>query len=266
MPQQLLLGVLRQAEQSAPPIQAAASVHCARVMAKFDKQAAEQLLERGISLAQSLPPDERSLLLEEFPSVIAGADPNRAVELFMSLEKAEVGPDRLLFAMLAHGHIAEAVEYLSNSVFDAAFPYGALTNAMADCRDNHDAQRAMLRSAMKATEKAESETHGFGGHSFLLVFNSYWMLLPTEEAKAFVHALVQRTLDEQDEKGSSQFRGHGRKVRFTSMQQGKLFEVFGPLRHLDLPFAESLLKTHKELAMKRPSGVNLFRPCQMVVR
>lgn len=57
MPQQLLLEVLRQTEQSAPAVQAAASVHCARVMAKFDKQAAEQLLERGISLAQSLPPD-----------------------------------------------------------------------------------------------------------------------------------------------------------------------------------------------------------------
>jgi len=83
MPQELLLQVLRQAEQSAPAMQAAVSVHCARVMAKFDKQAAEQLVERGISLAQSLPANERSPILEEFPSVIAGADPNRAVGLFM---------------------------------------------------------------------------------------------------------------------------------------------------------------------------------------
>jgi len=248
VPQELLQEVLRQAGQCAPAIQAAASVHGARVMAKFDKQAAEQLLERGISLVQSLPPDERSLLLEEFPSVVAGADPNRAVALFMSLEKAEWGADRLLFAMLAHGHITEAVGYLSNSRFGAAFPYGALTNALADCRDNHDARRAMLRSAMKAAEKDESATQGFGGYGFLQVFNTYWTLLPMEEAKAFVRRLVQRTLDERDEIGSSRFRGHGREVRFTSMQQQKLFEAFGPLRHLDPPFAESLLKTHTELA------------------
>src|SRR3954468_7649760 len=114
---ELLLEVLRQAEQSAPAMQAAVSVHGARVMSKFDTQAAEQLVERGISLAQSLSPDERSPILEEFPSVIAGTDPNRAVGLFMSLEKGERGsdPDRLLFAMLAHGHVAEAVEHLSSS-------------------------------------------------------------------------------------------------------------------------------------------------------
>ena len=248
MPQQLLLEVLRQAEQSAPAIQAAASVHCARVMAKFDKQSAEQLLDRGISLAQSLSPDERSILLEEFPSVVAGTNPNRAVELFMSLEQAEWEPDRLLFAMLAHGHIAEAVEYLSSSRFGANFPFGALMNALADCRDNRDAQRAMLRSAMKAIEKKERGTQGFGGHSFRQVFNLYWTLLPAAEAKAFVRALVQRTLDEEDETGSSRFGGHRREVRFTSMQQQRLFEFFGPLRHLDLPLAESLLATHAELA------------------
>jgi YD repeat-containing protein len=247
---ELLLEVLRQAEQSAPAMQAAVAVHGARVMAKFDIQAADQLVERGISLAQSLPPDERSPMLEEFPSVIAGTDPNRAVGLFVSLEKGERGPDpdRLLFAMLAHGHVAEAVEHLSSSTFGADFPYGALMNAMADCRDNRDAQRAMLRSAMKATEKHESGSNGFGDHTFIQVFNSYWIVLPTEEAKAFVRALVQRMLVEQDEKVSSSFGGHRREVRFTSMQQQKLFEVFGSLRHLDPSFAESLLTTRPELA------------------
>jgi len=248
MPQQLLLEVIRQAEQSGPAIQAAAFVHCARVMAKFDKPAAEQLLERGISLALSLHSDERSLLLEAFPPIVAGVNPNRAVNLFTSLENAQWGSDMLFFAMLDHGHIAEAVENLTSSRFGAAFPYSALLNAMADCRENHDAQRTMLRSAMKAIENDPSGTQGFGGHSFLQVFNLYWMLLPKEEAKTFLRALVQRMLDEQDEDGSSRFGGLASEVRFTSMQQQKLFEVFGPLRNLDLPFAESLLKTHRELA------------------
>jgi len=167
MPQQLLREAIQRAERSAPAVQAAALVHCARVMTKFDKVTADQLLERGITVTQSLSHDECSLLLEEFPSIAAGTNPRRAIELYELLEKKESGSDRLLFAMLGHGHISEAVTYLSSPNLGANFPYSALLNAMADCGDDPDARRTLLRSAMKAIEKNPGGTDSFGGHSFV---------------------------------------------------------------------------------------------------
>src|SRR5262249_43995702 len=122
MPQQLLREAIQQAEGSAPVVQAAALAHCARVMTKFDNIAANQLLERAVHLTHSLASDERSLLLEEFPSIAAGINPALAIELLESLEKKEWGSNRLLFAMLEHGHISEAVTYLTNPSLGAAFP------------------------------------------------------------------------------------------------------------------------------------------------
>jgi hypothetical protein len=251
MPQQLLRESIQQSEGSAPAVQAAALLHCARVMTQFDKVTADQLLERGITVTQSLSDDdERSLLLEEFPSIAAGTNPKRAIELYESLEKKDwSSSDRLLFSMLGHRHIAEAVAYLTSPNVSANFSYNALTNAMADCGEDGDAQRTLLRSAMNAIMREPGEMNGFGSQSFLQVLNYFWMLLPNEEMKTFLHSFVRRVLDEPDQKGNSKLRGaDGREVHFNSMQQQTLFHVFGPLRHIDPEFAESVRQTHSELA------------------
>jgi hypothetical protein len=81
------------------------------------------------------------------------------------------------------------------------------------------------------------------------MLNHFWMLLPNEEMKTFLHSMVRRALDERDKKVNSNLRGvEGREVHFNSMQQQTLFHVFGPLRHIDPEFAESLIQTRSELA------------------
>ena len=61
MSQQLLLTAREQAERSEPAVRAAALMHIARVLARSDQAAAEQLLEQGIALAKELDGDAASL-------------------------------------------------------------------------------------------------------------------------------------------------------------------------------------------------------------
>jgi hypothetical protein len=54
MSQQLLSTARDRAERSEPAVRAAALMHIARILARTDQVAAEQLLERGITLAKQL--------------------------------------------------------------------------------------------------------------------------------------------------------------------------------------------------------------------
>src|SRR5580693_5821441 len=54
MSQQLLLAACEQAERSETAVRAAALMHIARVLARSDHVAAEQLLEQGIALAKEV--------------------------------------------------------------------------------------------------------------------------------------------------------------------------------------------------------------------
>jgi hypothetical protein len=54
MLQQLLLSACEQADHSETAVRAAALMHIARVLARSDQAAAEQLLEQGIALAKQI--------------------------------------------------------------------------------------------------------------------------------------------------------------------------------------------------------------------
>ena len=79
MAQQLLLAAREQAEGSEPAVRAAALMHIARVLARSDQVAAEELLERGVSLARELDTDVASLLLGNAVYLAAAVSPKDAL-------------------------------------------------------------------------------------------------------------------------------------------------------------------------------------------
>jgi len=81
MSQQLLLTACEQAERSEPAVRAAALMHIARVMARSDQAAAEQLLEQGIALAEKIQTDQPSLLLGNAICLAAAVSARHALPL-----------------------------------------------------------------------------------------------------------------------------------------------------------------------------------------
>src|SRR5579863_10031414 len=82
MSQQLLLAACEQAERSAPAVRAAALMHIARVVARSDQAAAEQYLERGITLAKGLDDNTASPLLQNAIYLAAAVSAKQALPLY----------------------------------------------------------------------------------------------------------------------------------------------------------------------------------------
>jgi hypothetical protein len=78
----LLAGAAKQAEQAEPAVRAAALMHVARVIARSDQAAAEQLLEQGIALAERIERDAPSLLLRNAVSLAAAVSAKHALPLY----------------------------------------------------------------------------------------------------------------------------------------------------------------------------------------
>lgn len=249
MPEQLIQEAIQQAADSAPAVQAAALVHVARVLAVFDKAEAVHILERGIALADTLPEKDRLVLMPEVIATAAAVSPNRALELYASSNAGDAAEnmvaDRIAMTMIDHGHIAEAARYLSVSDGAERYPFLALGNALAHCKEDRQAQQAALRGAMAALRQDFAKSHS---QQFLQVFDQYWKILPTEEAAAFVREFVDWILRQPDERGSYSFGYPGREFSFGSTQQYRLFEILGPLSRLDPQRAESLIQQYPELA------------------
>jgi hypothetical protein len=72
MPQDILSAAREHAEQSDPPVKAAALLRTARVLTTFDQAEEERVLERGIALAAELPESGRSTILKGVVSFLKG--------------------------------------------------------------------------------------------------------------------------------------------------------------------------------------------------
>lgn len=71
MPQDILSAAREHAEQSDPPVKAAALLRTARVLTTFNQAEAERVLEREIALAAELPESDRSTILKGVVSFAA---------------------------------------------------------------------------------------------------------------------------------------------------------------------------------------------------
>jgi hypothetical protein len=259
MPQQLLQEAIQRAEQTTPAVRAAALVHIARVLAVFDKNEAVRLLDRGIALAEGLPPSDRDILLPELACTAAAVSPDLAWRLAASLRNnTDPISDRIAITMMDHGHNAEVAHHLGGPYPEGAYPFHALLNSMGSCGNDRESQRTILRGAMKAATK---DPGNLGRYQFLEVFNYYWMMLPAHEAAEFVRELINFILDERDQQGQQRRSRDGKDVYFTSMRQCQIFDIFGPLRRLAPDLAESLIQQYPQLAKAVaifPYGIHEF--------
>jgi uncharacterized protein (TIGR03435 family) len=247
MPRQLLSNALEDAERAEPAVQAAALFHIARVMNAFDHDEAERLMERAITVADRLPEPERTVILAEGVSPVATVSPTRALHLAESIADAAIPGGVLtkaLFDMLSHGRVEEAIAYLAEPTLDKEYPFAAALQAMS--RADDAARVRILRAALASMRRNMNalDTRGFDRRMETRIFTRWWHLLPSDEAKAFVGDLVRSILAQPDHF----IRATVQDVTFSSTHEQQLFELLGPIRHLDPELAEALIGTHLQLA------------------
>jgi len=126
MLEQLLLSACEQAELSEPAVRAPALMHIARVMARSDQAAAEQLLDQGIALAETIEGDAPSLLLLNAICLAAAVSSSHALPLYAKHRQLDLfdGPVIALVNVMAqHGHIRDAITYLRDPCQETVSPY-----------------------------------------------------------------------------------------------------------------------------------------------
>ena len=241
------------AERSAPAVRAAALFHLARVLTKIDAADAPRVLEQGLALAATLPAEDREILLGEGAALAATVSPQRALSLVRDRDATETRREawpRALFNIIDHGHVADAVAYLSEPVAGEAYPFHAAYQAMGHCGDDDDARLRVFRSAIRAMrdEQSAGRRSPYEPNRFVHLFTVHWRRLPADEARDVVRELVRSIRSERDAYGNSSFAAGPHRVQFSSMHEQRLFELLGPLRHLDPNLAASVVKDYPDLS------------------
>ena len=250
MAQQLLSGALEQAERSEPVVRAAALLHIARVLNVFDHAEAERVLERGLALAAELTETDREVILDQAVSLAATVSPDRAIRLAPSVRDDMPGGtmSKALFDMISHGHLAEAVQYLSDPVSVEDYPFDAAVQAIGSSKDDETRLR-ILRSAIGAMRRQIASGQGTtlfqrGPGRFSRMVTRWLRLLPATEATEVVRDLVRGILSQPD----AGIRASADDVRFSSRREHHLFQILGPLQRLDPDLAASLIRVYPQLA------------------
>jgi uncharacterized protein (TIGR03435 family) len=249
--QQLLSRARQDAERAAPAVQCAALLHIARVLTKIDRTEAERTLDEALDLAATLSDGEREVLLGEGAALAATVSPQRAFDLIPHLSLDRDGIlTRALFNMLEHGFVAEAAAYLGDAIRGEAYPFHAALQAMGRGTDD-ETRLHVFRGAIRAMrEDPSSNGHGRfrRDHDFIRLFTRHWTRLPAAEARAVVRELLERILSEPDSRTNASFASGSHRVQFSSTHEQRLFEILGPLRHLDPERAESVVRSYADLA------------------
>lgn len=261
---QLLFTACEQAERSEPPVRAAALMHIARVLARSDQAAAEQLLERGISLAKEINGRAASLLLQNAIYLAAAVSPKHALRLYADHRRTDpfgrsvVG---LINAMAGHGHVNEAIAYLSAPLPGDLFPLDFVNNLAQECRDDETRLR-LLRAAIHAWKNrapaSADRNKAFTGLAFTMFVGRYWKLLPSEEATDVLRGLVQSALDMKSDPRSFPLTDDPAAPALHSQTEYLLFQLVPAVEFLEPDLARSILENHPQIAaaMKRfPLGM-----------
>ena len=154
---------------------------------------------------------------------------------------------KALFDMLSHGYVAEAVRYLSDPASAEDYPFDAARQAMARASDDA-ARLQLLRNAISVMRRqlASGPARSLHGPArFPSMFTRWWRLLPVDEATEVVRDLVRAILAEPDGPISASVDD----VRFSTRREHEVFQILGPLRHLDPQLADSLIREYPQLAV-----------------
>jgi hypothetical protein len=245
MLEKILSEVRVQVEQSDAPVRAAALLHLARVLTAFDQAEAENVLERGIALTLEIPKPANDALISQAVTLAAALSPSRALRLVPLLADRWRGrAESMIFSMLRHGHIADAVSYLSEPPAQEHYPFSAAMEAIDRSRNNVEARRNILRAAIRA-RLGES---GSSAEGFDTVFSMWFRILPAEEAAAAVRKIARRIIEEPDGQTDTKFSSGSSVAQFSSIRESRLFGIFGPLASLDPEEADSLCSKYRQLA------------------
>ncbi len=243
-----------QAEQSEPSVRTAALLRIARVLATADQGEAERLLDRGLALLAELPDGERVAIAPQAMCLAACVAPDRAFAL-RATTSDRIGNEKFLYDMVHHGHVAAAVDYLTQWSEDGEFPYAAALETISHAKDD-DTSRDILRSGLRAWHRrADSVWHSL--QSLLPLFRFHWRVLPDDEARDAVRSLVGIMRERPDERLNGSFGGPHGTVPFSSYRPSLLFALLGPLKRLDSELADDVIGENRELrraAEIYPSG------------
>jgi hypothetical protein len=252
MSQQLLQMACEQAERSEPAVRAAALMHIARVLARSDQVAAEQLLEQGIALAKKIEGDAPSLLLSNAISLAAAVSAKHALPLYAEYRTMDPfgGPViSLVNVMAEHGHIADAIAYLSDPLPGDRFPLHFVNNLERGCPDD-ESRRRLLELAIREWRNPaprEGPDKQFAAQSFTALFGRCWDLLPREVATSVLRELVDWALLMKSEPCEYTLAGP-EDPKLASEQEFELFRLIPALQHLEPDLAHSLLEARPQLA------------------
>jgi hypothetical protein len=239
-----LLAAMQQAERAEPSARTAALLRIARVLAKADKGEAERLLDRGLALLAGLPEEERAAIAPQAVCLAACVAPDRAFALRAAATDA-FGNEKFLIDMVRHGHVAAAVDYLTQWFEDGEFPYHAAFETISHTNDK-DTRRDILRSALRVwLRRADSTWHSC--HSLLQLFRVHWRVLPEDEARDVVRSVVGTVRERRDERLNAGFGGPHGTVTFSSHRSALLFTLLGPLKRLDSELANAVIGENREL-------------------
>jgi hypothetical protein len=201
MGREILAAAIEQAERAQPAVRAAAYLHAARVLTRYDLPSAEALLDRGIALARELSESERTPILTNAIFLAAAVAPSRALPLYAAYRRqdpfgnAVVG---LVNAMADHGHIADALAYLRDPLPGDRFPLHFVGNLARACPD--EATRGLLlRAAIQAWREQPDSEAAFGrlaDRAFAGFFSHSWHLVPREEALQLAKEIADRASQE----------------------------------------------------------------------
>jgi uncharacterized protein (TIGR03435 family) len=250
MPSDLLEAAVSHAERADRPAQAAIWLRAARVVATFDRAAAERLIERGVAAARELEPSDREPLMHTAVSMAAVVAPPLAMALAereLSDHIREGAITQAFFHMADHGLIDEAAAILSDFPGRLPFPFTGVTNVLARAKDD-TTRRRILESAVRAYRRerqtAEHGRSNFGRRHFVQLFEFNWRRLTPEMALETMHELLHDALEAPDEP----VHASANSVHFSSSRQHRLFEILGPLRRLDPSTADALVSAYPQLA------------------
>jgi hypothetical protein len=265
MSDDLLENARQQAGRAEPSMRAAALLRIAHAESIANPTQARTSLLEALAIIGNLPSPIREHHFEEARTVAAAVDPALLAEIpANSFDMHERHTTfQIVQAMLAHGHVDAAFQYVLSREGTASFPFSIVGNVLhrLDPKIPESAARRMtlLRAAVEAWRQGAFGAHLHESDHFLRLFGHYWKELPLEEALQVTRAIVARATEEPD---TGTTAGYHNEIHFSSSRQHTLFQILHVLRHFDPALAQSLIDRFDEVsaaARRYPNGLQTMQ-------
>jgi uncharacterized protein (TIGR03435 family) len=253
MPLEIVRTAVAGAEQSAADVRAAVRLRGARVLQRLDAEDARRRLDEAVEIISSLddPPIAEAMRFAAVP-IAATVAPDVAFRLLRDWRESfgRSGPpiDQTIHNMTEHGHRGQALRYLLDPDPALPFPFHLAMNVARDAESRTAVLRATLAALRRIMAPGVEKPFMFQLHSVLQTFSHQWTALPPEDALAAAREIAGWILAEPDKRTSSGFGGGDDSPRFSSSRESQLYQLLGPLQHLDPEFTRSLMADHPQLA------------------